>query len=388
MAGEQECSPYTDTLRFRYARAMRSAFLILALLSGVAAAQQADPDQLLKRAIEEQQRGDFAAAIRDYKNLIELRPKSVEAKVNLGAALVRVGQFDDAIAMYQSVLPMVSQKTPVLLNLALAYYKKNDFQGAHDQLQPLHEALPADARVAVLLGDSDLKLGKAVDAVALLEPLEAANENNLDLAYVLGSALIATGRRREGITRIEKVAQRSSSADSYMLAGSTLLQLNEFEPARKDLDEAVRLDPKLPGLYSLDGTARDKMGDVKAAEAAFREALKLNPDDFEANLYLGAILLKRRDLEEARPYLERAVRINASSSMALYEMAMLKSTSGQYESAVQDLENLVKNDPKWLEPHVELASLYYRLHRAADGAKERQIVDQITAEQQAAGPAK
>jgi tetratricopeptide (TPR) repeat protein len=244
-----------------------------------------------------------------------------------------------------------------------------------------------DARVAVLLGDTDLKLGKAVDAVVLLEPLEAANAQNLDLAYVLGSALIATGRRREGVTRIERVAKESNSADSYMLAGSTLLQLNEFEPARKDLDQAVRLNPKLPGIYSIDGTARDKMGDVKAAEVAFREALRLNPDDFEANLYLGAILLKRRELDESRPYLERAVRINGSSSMAVYEMAMLKSTTGEYESAAQDLEKLVKNDPKWLEPHVELASLYYRLHRPADGAKERQIVDQITAEQQAAGPA-
>ena len=368
---------------------MRGLLLLeFALLTGLAVAQTVDPDQLLKRAIDEQQRGDFQAAIRDYKKVIELRPKTVEAKVNLGAALVRAGQFDEAIAMYQAVLPMVSQKSPVLLNLALAYYKKNDFQAAHDQFQTLHEAQPMDARVAVLLGDSDLKLGKAVDAVALLEPLEAANEKNLDLAYVLGSALIATGRRREGVTRIERVAKQSNSADSFMLAGSTLLQLNEFEAARRDLDQAVRLAPTLPGLYSLAGTARDKTGDVRAAEAAFREALKLNPDDFDANLYLGAILLKHRDLVESRPYLERAVRLNGSSSMALYEMAMLKSTSGQYESAAEDLEKLVKDDPKWLEPHVELASLYYRLHRPDDGAKERQIVDRITAEQQAAGPAK
>jgi len=384
----EEGSPYTDSFRFAMLGMMRRLLLAFALFTALAAAQDSDPDELLKRAIDEQQRGDFQTAIRDYKKVLELRPKTVEAKVNLGAALVHVGDFDEAIAMYQSVLPLVSQKNVVLLNLGLAYYKKNDLQSAHDQFQELHAVQPADARVAVLLGDTDLKLGKAADAVVLLEPLETANAQNLDLAYVLGSALIATGRRREGVTRIERVAKESNSADSYMLAGSTLLQLNEFEPARIDLDQAVRLNPKLPGLYSMDGTARDKMGDVKAAEAAFREALRLNPDDFEANLYLGAILLKRRELDESRPYLERAVRINGSSSMAVYEMAMLKSTTGQYESAAQDLEKLVKNDPKWLEPHVELASLYYRLHRPADGAKERQIVDQITAEQQAAGPAK
>jgi hypothetical protein len=50
------------------------------------------------------------------------------------------------------------------------------------------------------------------------------------------------------------------------------------------------------------------------------------------------------------------------------------------------LELLVKDDPDWLEPHVELAALYYRLRRSEDGAKERQIVDSLSAKQQAQGP--
>ena len=74
--------------------------------------------------------------------------------------------------------------------------------------------------------------------------------------------------------------------------------------------------------------------------------------------------------------------------MARYEMAMLKSAQQNYEGAVHDLEGVVKDDPHWLEPHVELASLYYRLHRPTDGAKERQIVEQLTADQQAQGPGK
>ena len=74
--------------------------------------------------------------------------------------------------------------------------------------------------------------------------------------------------------------------------------------------------------------------------------------------------------------------------MARYESAMLKSAAGQYEAATLDLEQLVKDDPQWLEPHVELASLYYKLRRPQDGAKEREIVDRIAAEQQSHGPGK
>jgi tetratricopeptide (TPR) repeat protein len=366
---------------------MRAALMVFILFPVVVLAQEPNPDQLLKRAIDEQQHGDFSAAIRDYRKVLELRPNEVEAKVNLGAALAHVGQFDEAIAIYRSALTSLKNKNPVLLNLALAYYKRGDFENARQQFEILHDTQPNSLQVAILLGDSDLRTGKSEAALNLLEPLESKYSQNMDFEYVLGSALINTkGRRKEGVTRMEKVAKATSDADAYMAAGATLLQLNEYEQARQDLEQALALKPKIPGLYTLVGTARDKTGDVKDAEPAFREALKANSDDFEANLYLGAILYKRRDVDEAKGYLERALRLKPSNSMARYEAAMLKSTSGDYATAASELELLVKDDPDWLEPHVELAALYYRLRRPEDGAKERQIVDSLSAKQQAQGP--
>jgi hypothetical protein len=50
------------------------------------------------------------------------------------------------------------------------------------------------------------------------------------------------------------------------------------------------------------------------------------------------------------------------------------------------LEDLEKSDPGWLEPHVELAAIYYKLHRPEDGQREREIVQQIEARQQKEGP--
>jgi tetratricopeptide (TPR) repeat protein len=367
---------------------MRAFAGLIVMFSVLGAAQETSPDQIFQRAVTEQQRGDYPAAIKDYRAFLQLRPEEIPAKVNLGAALAHTGQFDDAITVYRSALPAVKDKNPILLNIALAYYKKADFENARQQLEILHDALPEDVRIMILLADSDLRLGKPAAALQLLEPVQDKYSQNMDFEYVLGSALIQSGRRRDGFPYIEKVARAGPSADAYQLAGATLLDLNEFELARKDLEEAFRLNPSLPGLYTLVGTARDKTGDVENAEIAFREALQRNPDDFQANLYLGAILYKRRATDEAKGYLDRALRLKPSDSMARYESAMLKSTSGDYAEAAKQLEALVKDDPNWLEPHIELANLYYRLHRPEDGAKERQVVERLTAEQQAQGPAK
>jgi tetratricopeptide (TPR) repeat protein len=365
-------------------------FLLILLFCFVSIAtslgQQTGSGDLLSNAISAQQRGDFPTAIQEYRKFLKLHPDDVEARVNMGAALVHEGQFDEGIAMYKSVLPSLKEKTPVLMNLALAYYKKGDFENANRQFLDLHQAHPTDIRFAILAGDTALHLGKAADAVALLEPLETTHAQNYDFEYVLGSAMIQTGRRRDGVARIEKTAQATNTADTYMLAGATWLDLNEFAHACADLDAAIRLNPRLPTVYRLDGIAHDRSGETKEAEASFREALKADTNDFDANLYLGAILYKRREMENAKIYLDRAIQIKPSDFMARYESAMWKSTSGQYEVAAQELEKLTKDDPDWLEPHVELASLYYKLHRPQDGMKERAIVEHIRAKQQAAGP--
>jgi hypothetical protein len=72
----------------------------------------------------------------------------------------------------------------------------------------------------------------------------------------------------------------------------------------------------------------------------------------------------------------------------LLQTAIEDQQRGGYPSAIRDYRSVLQLRPCSLEPHAELASLYYRLHRRADGARERQIVDRITAEQQAQGPGK
>jgi tetratricopeptide (TPR) repeat protein len=350
-------------------------------------APNSDPDRLFHEAVDAQMHGDFQTAIRDYRSVLQARPQSVEALVNLGAALAHVGKFNDAITEYKRALPLIKDKTGVEFNIGLAYHQEGDWQHAQEAFAPLEKEHPDDVRVAILLGDTDVHLGANAEAVAMMAPLEAANAQNPDFDFVYGSALVAGGKARDGVDRLEKSAELSNAPDSYVLAGSTLLGLSEYERSRHDLDEAIKLNPNLPAeVYSLDGEARDKDGDQEAAEAAFRDALKRDPDNFKANLYIGAMLYKRRDMDTAKPYLDRAVRLNPKDTMANYEDAMLKSTSGDTAGAAAQLEEVEKADPKWLEPHVELATLYYKLHRPKDGARERAIVEQITAEQQKQGP--
>ncbi|MGA8086638.1 MAG: tetratricopeptide repeat protein [Terracidiphilus sp.] len=374
---------------------MRSVSIVLVALTLHAAwAQTSKPaplneaDEYLRKGVAAQQHKDLNAAIDDYRKALAIDPKLAEARANLGAALSEAGQFDAAIVEDTRALASAPDQTAVRMNLGLAYYKKGDMENAHTAFEAVHVARPQDVAAAVLLGYTDIKLDKSSEAAAMLTPLENGRESNMDLEYVLAYALIDSGEETAGLPRMEKVAKATQSADGYFIAGTARLRRREFHEARADLDAAINLHGDFPGLFTMAGQARDALGDVEAAQPAFEAALKADPRDFTANLYLGTMRLKQRNLDSARPMLELALQLQPKSPMARLQMAKLNAMTGKYAEAAATLEELEKADPNWIDPHIELAPIYYKLHRPDDGQRERNIVQQIEARQQKAGPPK
>jgi Tfp pilus assembly protein PilF len=267
------------------------------------------------------------------------------------------------------------------LNLGLEYYKKGDLPHARSEFEAAHAARPSDLKAAILLGYTYNKMDRPLETVELLTPFEAAHESNNELEYGLGYALVQTGRMDEGVPRLEKVAAATHSADAWVLAGATQLNREKMSEARTDLDAALKLNPSIPGLYTMDAEAHYAMGDADVAVQRYEAALKGDPMDFTANLDLGNILLDKGDLEGAKPLLELALQLQPGFPRARLEMAKVKEISGNYAEAATMLEALVKAEPNWLAPHWELSTVYLKLDRPEDGKREREIVKKLQVEQ-------
>lgn len=320
-------------------------------------------------------------AARAYEQVLQLQPHLVAAEANLGTVLAGLGRYQDAIAHDRAALALAPGNTGLLLNLGLAYYKKNDFTHAAQQFRKVYEARPQDMRVAILLGDCDLHLQHAREAVALLQPF-ADQAGNPDLNWVLGQAFIQSGHLRNGVQRIVDVAKQRRSADAWAFAARTWLDLNDLSQARVCVNHALQLNPRLAGLHTLDGRLDAYEGNDTAAAAAFRQALAANPKDVEALIDLGTTLYAQHQMDEARANLEQALRLQPASALARYELARVEAAQGNTTDAIHHLEQVEQAQPDWLKPHIELAALYFRARRPHDGMRERTIVDRLSAEQQ------
>ena len=72
-----------------------------------------------------------------------------------------------------------------------------------------------------------------------------------------------------------------------MNRGMAYAQLDENQRAIQDFEQAVRLNPNLPGVYAGWGRALMAMGEPEEAIRYFHEAILLDPLDTESYLDRG-----------------------------------------------------------------------------------------------------
>jgi len=360
-----------------------SSLLFAQVASGdgkVSSAGQAhEAEALVQSARAAEKSGDLKTAIEDYRKALATRPDLVEAHEGLGGALVAAGRLDEAIDEDTRALLIAPGNAALGTNLGLAYYRKGDLVHARSQFETVHRANPGDLNAAVLLGYTYIRMNREADGADLLTPMEAGHEDNLDLEYVLGYAMIRSGREVDGIPRMENVAKARRAADAWFVAGTARFGRREFREALSDAEQALQCDPSLPGGHTLAGQARFAIGEPEAAAKDFQAALRADPRDMTANLYLGILRFDERDFENARPLLELAVALDPKAPLGRFVLAKLNAVTGNQPAALAALEELEKTDPKWLDLHVELAALYYKMHRPEDGKREREIVQQLQA---------
>lgn len=365
---------------------VRDLFAIIWITS-IAWAQQPSPaEATLRHAIQLHQSGDVEGAIREYRVYLKQTPNNVMARSNLGAALSKAGRYEEAISEYKQALNAEPGNVPVRINLALSYYKTAQLTSAAEQLTTVVAEQPANRQAVFLLADCDLRLGENKKVIQLLSPLEKETPDDKGLIYLLGTALIRDEQPARGQLLVDRILRDGDSAEARLLLGTTKMNAREFAEALVDLKKAAELNPQLPDVFSYYGLALLTTGDMAGAAEAFRKELQSNPNDFVSNLQLGVLFKQDQRYDEARRSLERALRVRPGDPGVRYQLATLDLLGGNLEPARKQLEQLTKETPDFVEAHVSLATIYYRLKRKDDGDKERALVLKLTAEKQASEP--
>lgn len=231
-------------------------------------------------------------------------------------------------------------------------------QGAQDTLIYAQAALAINPR----LSDARIILGQVFEEMGQPELAERAfaavpEADGFALVAALGrvQTLDALGRGDEAIAILrETIAQHPESQIAPTLLGDFLRRDGDFDGAIAAYALALEAQAAREArpdwrLWFSRAVAYERSGRWEPAEADFRRALEIEPNQPTVLNYLGYSLVERREkLDEALDMIERAVRGDPDSGYITDSLAWALFRLGRYDEAVAPMEravSLLPTDP-------------------------------------------
>src|ERR1041385_2635515 len=225
--------------------------------------------------------------ILELQEVVKLEPNNIEANYKLGRLLLSRGQVDESITVVEKAK---SSSIVFLTLLGDAYLKKGNADKAEENYLLARDAQKNN--VHALLG--------------LAKVSQSRSDTKNPLAYLAHAREIA-----------------GNSPDLLYKVGVAELGLGAFADALSDLNQAVKLKPDDPVFLIALGAAWLKKPDLFAGEQVFRHALQIQPDNAQAQMYLGYVLYKQKKFGEAKPYLEKTIKADAKLPEPFYYLGLI-----------------------------------------------------------------
>jgi len=265
------------------------------------------------------------------------------------------GPSDGVAEVYHGMAQALNGEADDLLTLTysrLAEYLRPD----------LSDATLLSASLLESMGQFDLAT-EAFDRISSLDP-----------AYFLATlgranAMRRAGREEDAVKVLTDLTQQYPNfSDGFSALGDSYRRLRDFDEASQAYDRAIALIEGTEAddwfLYYVRGITHEQVERWELAEADFRRALELNPDQPDVLNYLGYSYVEMQtNLDEALDMIRRAVDLRPRSGYVTDSLGWVYYRLGRYDEAVQWMEQATRLMP--VDPVINdhLGDVYWAVGR-------------------------
>jgi Flp pilus assembly protein TadD len=228
-------------------------------------------------------------------------------------------------------------------------YDTGDYEGALETLKEGLQLYPHSVELYVGLGYTRLAREEFVWARQNFERALVLDGEHEDGLVGLGEVMLRFGRRHEALELFERAREIGCADDLDLLLsmGRALYRERMFEHARETFVEAVRVHPDSAEAVAALGYTLHRLGDDTKARAELRASLDLDPDLYEARIYLAHLLYDSGDWGAASREFERVPVSEHWDSLAVWRLIELKRAIGAdsannlavWEERLEELES-------------------------------------------------
>lgn len=291
--------------------------------------------------------------------------KFPEATYNAGLALQRCGNDKEARARFTKALADDPNFHYAKVQLALYDYKGNSNEDA--AISTLQQAV-LDAKfqnvpALVNLAMFQMQRDSATGGQGCADDMDCAKKNlqralAIDDAYMPAFNQLALYYFQQAKKRAGAIKSSQKGSKGRQMATNAAIakraDVQQLELAALVCSQAIRKNAAYAPIHNTAGLIQNELGQVNGAVAAFSTAAKLDPKFFEAQMNYAAVNLSFRGFEQAAGAYKKALEMrpndyDAHLGLALALRGPIQATDANYEqevAAVQaELDACKKLDP-------------------------------------------
>jgi tetratricopeptide (TPR) repeat protein len=198
-----------------------------------------------------------------------------------------------------------------------------------------------------------------------------ASQQSQDWAWCKGNqeSGVSVDRQIQGCIALMQTKGLSPAelATAYNARGVAYYQSGEYETAIQDIEQAIRIYPKLAKAYYNRGIIDRAKGALDKALADFSDAIRLDPKYVMSFNNRGLVYDAKGDYDRAIADFSEAIRLDPKYVFALNNRGLVYEVKTDYDHAIADFSEAIRLDPKYLDAFYN-RSLAYRSKGNVDRA--------------------
>jgi tetratricopeptide (TPR) repeat protein len=329
------------------------------------------------------QKKQWQASNRHFQAVIRLEPSNPYGYFYLGQANLYQQQWEEATRNFTKAQERAyPDRDRLAVELAMAQNEAGQPEQALKTLgaisPPVDRSSAAQYYAVVAFAQGNLNQRTlAIEAIRRALDLDGANVQYWDF---LISTLIGVDQTPAALAEaIEAQKRFPDHADIQFLFGLASYYVVESPLTKLALRNLREVEPDGARVLLLEGMLYRKQGRTEDAVQAFRAAAKRGAPD--AHVLLGILEREAGDREAAEREFREAERINPNNGQALLELGKLLLTRGELEQSRTRLEKAGEYMPASFAVHYQLGLLYRRLGDVQKAEHHLRLSRELEAEQ-------
>lgn len=292
-----------------------------------------------------------------YRKVLSLQPQAIAVQAKL-VYVYLAGNKREAAREQLAVMRKVAPRHPQTLMIdAQISFQDGDALKARDLLRETMRAMPDHAPAYALAGAVELQQKSLLQAETFLTKSLTLQPNQPATRRLLADTLIRSGKAPRALEVLRSNLERSGKdVGSLTLAGEGYLQVGDFNRAEAFFKQATQLAPEDARLKTAIALTHMSRGQVEVALAELRAVASAAPDAL-ADVSLVSALMRRHRWPEALKAIDGLERKQPEKPLASHLRGQVLSMQKDLLGARRSFEQALQKDPVYFPAVASLASL-------------------------------